>query len=222
MQIECGHCKGKFRLADQKVRPGQRVTVKCPRCRNSIEISTSPEVAARAPEPSRSYGSVAEEVDSGAYDQTEKPFGYVETGVQSALVCEHDLVVKDRIRAVLERLNYYPVEADLARNALKFMRYHSYNLIVLNEAFEATDAASNHVLQYLAKLPMNARRDTFVLLIGDNVRTKDRMMAYNLSVNLVVNVNDMDKLEKLLHGDLAEHEEFYRVFKESLRKVGRA
>ena len=220
MQIQCEHCKSTFRMADEKIRRGRPVSVKCPKCRNRIEINTNPETAAA--EPTGSLEGMVDEVASGVYDPTEKPFDYVETGVQTALVCENDPAVKQNIRAALERLMYYVVEADSARDGLKYMRFHTYNLIVLNESFECTAVESNQVLRYLAQLPMGVRRDTFVVLASRDLRTKDRMMAFNRSVNLLVNLKDIDDLEKILHGDLAEHEEFYRIFKECLKKTGRA
>ena len=101
------------------------------------------------------------------------------------------------------------------------MRFHVFDLVVLDENYEG-NPESNHVLQYLERLPMNTRRNIFVLLLGNDLSTGDNMTAFNKSVNLVVNLKDADELEKVLKQSLTEHEEFYRVFKESLKKVGRA
>jgi hypothetical protein len=48
------------------------------------------------------------------------------------------------------------------------------------------------------------------------------MTAFNRSVNLALNKEDLDELEKFLKLALAEHEEFYRVLKESMKRMGRA
>jgi len=48
------------------------------------------------------------------------------------------------------------------------------------------------------------------------------MMAFNRSVNLVVNLKDVDELEEVLRRSLTEYEEFYSVLKGSLKKMGRA
>jgi predicted Zn finger-like uncharacterized protein len=220
MHIVCEHCKSRFRIADRKVRSGLPVSIKCPKCRNRIEVDSGAETSTA--KRTGSLEGMVNEVASSAYDASDRPFDYLEAGVQSALVCEHDLAVKQKIRNALERLNYHIVEADSGRNALKFMRFHTYNLIVLNETFEASSIEANHVLQYLAQLPMGVRRDTFTVLVGHGLRTKDRMTAFHRSVNLVINPTDLDNMDKILQGDLAEHEEFYRVFKESLKTTGRA
>jgi len=48
------------------------------------------------------------------------------------------------------------------------------------------------------------------------------MIAFNNSANLVINTKNMDDLEKILKRALTEHREFYQVFKETLKKTGRA
>jgi hypothetical protein len=49
----------------------------------------------------------------------------------------------------------------------------------------------------------------------------DNMVAFNRSVNLVVNLEDLDEIGKILSGALADHEHFYQVFWESMKKAGR-
>jgi CheY-like chemotaxis protein len=161
-------------------------------------------------------------VATSAYDPLERPFDYLEEGIETALLCEHDLAVRQKIRTLLEQMDYHVVEAASARNALKYMRFHVYDLVVLNETFEANDAASNHVLQYLSQLPISTRRNMFVALLGKGFRTMDNMLAFNKSVNLVVNLKDMNDMEKILKGSLKEHGAFYDIFMESLKKTGRA
>lgn len=220
MEILCKHCQSRFKIAREKLPSRDLVCIKCPKCNSSIEIHTPPQ--ARAAAPAKAVETMINEVASAAYDPSEKPFDYVEAGVQTALVCEHDPGVKQNIRAALERMNYHVVEAASTRNALKYMRFHVYNLVVLNETFEAADSESNHALQYLAQLPMNIRRNIFVVLVGNRFSTMDNMMAFNKSVNLVVNLQNVDDIENILKGALAEHEESYLLFKESLKKAGRA
>jgi hypothetical protein len=64
---------------------------------------------------------------------------------------------------------------------------------------------------------MDVRRNTFVVLVGTGLKTMDNMTAFNKSVNLVLNVQGIGDMESLLQIALAQHEEFYQVFKELLR-----
>ena len=220
MEVVCRDCRNRFRLPDEDLPPGRMVSIKCPKCDGRLELHTQSE--ARGVTPVRSLETLVNEVESPTYDASEKPFDYVHAGVQTTLLCETDSEVRQKIHDVVEGMNYHVVEAPSARNALKYMRFHTYDLVVVNEAFDSAGADSNHVLQYLVQLPMSIRGNTFVVLLSNNLKTMDNMTAFNKSVNLAVNLQNIDDMESILKGALAEHEEFYQVYKESLKKTGRA
>ena len=79
----------------------------------------------------------------------------------------------------------------------------------------------NPVLKYLDRLNMSTRRNIFVTLITDRYRTMDNMAAFNKSVNLIVNLKNVDEIEKILRRGIADYEAFYRVYKRILIKTGR-
>jgi hypothetical protein len=102
------------------------------------------------------------------------------------------------------------------------MRFHTFDLVILDEGFDSGDPGSNYVLNYLGQIPMMLRRQVYIVLVGTSFRTGDNMIAFNRSVNLVLNHDNLDDFEKILKQALAETEEFYRILHESLKKVGRA
>ncbi|MCK4985508.1 MAG: hypothetical protein KAS40_08325, partial [Desulfobacterales bacterium] len=59
-------------------------------------------------------------------------------------------------------------------------------------------------------------------LISDRFRTMDNMMALNKSVNLIINIKNVDDLGKILSRGITDNEFFYRVLKGTLKEVGRA
>ena len=69
---------------------------------------------------------------------------------------------------------------------------------------------------------MDVRRNIFLALVTDRFRTMDNMSAFQKSVNIVVNLEKIDDFEKILMRGVADNAAFYRVFKESLVKMGRA
>jgi hypothetical protein len=69
---------------------------------------------------------------------------------------------------------------------------------------------------------MSARRDIYVTMISSQYRTMDQMMAFRHSVNLIVNSKNIDDIGKIIQRGLTDHEFFYRVFKDTLKEVGRA
>ena len=192
-------------IPDNKLPTGQTVSLKCPKCKSKIEIKTP-----------------IDEMFSDTHGDLEKPFDFVEAGVETALICEQDAGLRKKIHSVLRRMGYHITEVESARDAMKYMRFRVFDVVMLDENFEGSGPESNHVLQYLGHLPMNTRRNIFVVLLGNGFKTADNMTAFNRSVNVVVNLRNMDDLEKVLKRSLIENEEFYRVLKGTLRKVGRA
>jgi hypothetical protein len=61
-----------------------------------------------------------------------------------------------------------------------------------------------------------------VVLLSKSFRTMDNMMAFNKSVNLIVNLSDLNDIEKIMKGALKEHKAFYKAFRDALVKIGRA
>lgn len=166
--------------------------------------------------------SIANEVASAGYDAAEKPFDFISANSETALVCESDPVIKEKIAKTLINMGYHVTEPVAGREALKSMRFHSYDLVVVSENFDITDTQStNEVLIYLQNMAAAARRNVFVALLSDNYRTMDNMMAFNKSVNLVVNKKNIDDFATIIKKALDDNKAFYSIFKESLKKLGR-
>ncbi len=116
-------------------------------------------------------------------------------------------------------MDYQILESSSPRDTLKQMRFRDFDLVILNELFGTRDPEMNHVLKYLSQLAMLSRRNMFVLLISERLRTGDNMTALNKSVNMILNIKDMDRFEKLTELAITENDRFYRTFKESFKKI---
>jgi CheY-like chemotaxis protein len=160
-------------------------------------------------------------VDSSAYDAADKPFDFVEAEGETALICESDPAIAEKISAAVKSLGYMITEAGSAKDALKKMRFHTYDVVVLDERFDTAAPDENDVLRYLESLSMVTRRDIFVALVSERFRSMDNMAAFNKSVNLVINTKNIDDVETILKRGVSENNAFYRVFKETLKKMGR-
>ncbi len=205
MDIICEHCHSKLKIPEDKLPKKQAVGLICPKCKNKTSVNPP----------------LTNEVLSDEYSADDKPFDFLEQGVQTALVCEDDPAIREKISRRLKKMNYRVTEVSSQRDAMKNMRFHIYDLIVLNESFENSTPENNHILRYLNSLNMGMRRDIFVLLVGNNFRTMDNMTAFANSVNIVVNPKDLNQLEMILKKSLADHQEFYRTFRAALRSIGR-
>jgi CheY-like chemotaxis protein len=159
-------------------------------------------------------------LESGS-ESTGRPFGYIDPESETAMICEQDASVRDKISSALKEMGYAVVEPTTSREALKFMRFHIFNIIFINEDFDRSGNEVNNVLRYLEGLSMTIRRQTFVVLVSAVLKTMDNMMSYNKSVNLIINKNEIGDTGHILKKSLAENNTFYHVYKENLRKQGK-
>ena len=214
MNIICGNCQSKFKIPDEKIPVGRRTTVPCPKCKGKISIGEKIGAATKRV-------SFVDANSNPAYDASEKPFDFIEEEGLTALVCESNPLVQNTITEALKMMEYQITKAESARDALKRMRYHNYDLFVINESFDTDNPESNGILLYLERLNMTVRRNMFIALVSDRFRTMDNMMALNKSVNLIINIKNVEDIGKILSRGITDNEFFYRVFKGTLKEVGK-
>jgi len=210
MDVICHNCQSKFRIADDKIPSGKAATFPCPKCKSKISLGSG----------SRATGGGAGATNGEGYDAFDKPFDFIEEEGLTALVCEQNPLVRKSITDALQLLEYQITVAESARDALKRMRYHVYDLIVVNESFDTKNPEANGVLIYLERLSMSTRRNMFIAMVSDRFRTMDNMMALNKSVNLIINVKNIEDIGKILSRGITDNEYFYRVLKETLKELG--
>ena len=214
MDIICSNCSSKFRIAEEKIPVGRVTNIPCPKCKVRIAV-TPPKKSAGGP------AGFEESGDAGTYDASDKPFDFIEEEGLTALLCEQSPMARSTIQNALNLMDYQITIAESARDALKRMRYHVYDLIVINESFDTKNPDANGVLIYLERLGMSVRRNIFVAMISNRYRTMDNMMAFNASVNLIVNIKNIEDIGKILSRSITDTEMFYRVYKETLKETGR-
>ena len=217
MEIICESCQSKFRIADEKLPKDKTAFLKCPKCQNRISVQPKPSDAGPAEQPDIEEDFFSFDEDDGdGYDVSDKPFDFVEEEGKTALVCESDPMIRKAITPVLDVLEYHTTEVNNSREALKTMRYHGYDLIVVNEYFDTKDPDTNGVLIYLERLNMAVRRNIYTALISRRFRTMDHMIAFQKSVNMVVNVDNITDFDKILRRGMTDYGLFYQAYKDCL------
>jgi DNA-binding NtrC family response regulator len=162
------------------------------------------------------------EVASESYDAADRPFDFVGEGGATALVCEPDPAIREKINGGLKDLDYQVTSPEKAKDALKAMRFHVFDVVVVNELFDTANPEANDVLQYLENLNMTTRRRFFVALVSEKYRTMDNMAAFNRSVNIVINLKSIEDAGKIIKQGVADNRAFYHIFQETLQKMGKA
>jgi predicted Zn finger-like uncharacterized protein len=210
MDIICSNCSSKFRIPDEKIPAGRVTTLPCPKCKTRISLDPAKKSVAAA-----AGGSAA------TIDTSDKPFDFMEEEGLTALLCEQNPIARKTIESALSLMDYQITIAESARDALKRMRYHVYDLIVVDENFDTKNPDANGVLIYLERLQMATRRNIFVAMVSNRYRTMDNMMAFHASVNLVINIKNIEDIGKILGRGITDTELFYRVYKETLKETGK-
>ena len=214
MDITCDNCSSKFRIADEKIPDDRVITISCPKCKTRLPLDPTQKSATGDSSPQQAQ-------DNDTYDVTDRPFDFIEEEGLTALVCEQNSAARQTIVKALDLMDYQITIAESARDALKRMRYHVYDLIVVNENFDTKNPDANGVLIYLERLSMSLRRQIFVAMISNRYRTMDNMMAFHSSTNLVINIKNIEDIDKILSRGITDSELFFRIYKETLKETGR-
>lgn len=144
-----------------------------------------------------------------------------EEELRSALVCEDSAELKKAISAELQRLKYSVEFTAGVEDTFEKLKLNQYALIILNERFGGSAPESNFVYKFLQAMPMSTRRHIFIVLTGKDFKTGDNMTAFAKSANIVVNDNDIPDLKTVLKKSISDNDTFYKVFRESLVKMGK-
>jgi len=224
MEISCNNCKSRFNIPDEKLPEGKVASLRCPKCKGKIivDLTTDSSVSdEREPVPNQPQGFDFDEgADDNEYNPDERPFDFLEEEGKTALICEKDPAVVKAVNTVLDIMEYSVTVADSMRDALRKMKYHAYDMILLNETFDAPDPESNGILIYIERLQMDVRRNIFVGLLTRRFPTMDNMAALLKSVNITINIDDIDKIDRILSRGISEFELFYAIYKDSAKKLG--
>ena len=220
MEIVCSSCNTKLSVADDKLPEGKAASIRCPKCKNkiSIDLRKRPENGKPVDEAKPDPFNFDEGTDD--YDASERPFDFLEEEGLTALVCENDPEIVKQINIVLGIMDYSVATADSVRDALKKMKYHTYDMMLINETFDGSDPDANGLLVYIERLEMEVRRNIFVGLLTDRFTTMDNMAAFLKSVNITINVKDIGSIDRILSRGINEWEMFYAAYKETAKKLG--
>jgi hypothetical protein len=217
MEIICDNCQKKINVPDSKIPKDRVAYLTCPGCKNRLAVTSNPQESREKKQKSNKM--ILEDLLSDTYDANEKPFDFLEEEAKTSLVCVSDHKIVGKISPVLSGLEYHNTLANSARDALKKMRYHNFDLVILDELFDSKNYHSNGVLIYLQQLPMALRRNLFLVLLTSRFRTMDNMEAFHKSVNLIVNVANISEFRKILLRGIADNEVFYKVFKNASKNI---
>jgi len=227
METTCEHCKAKLNIPDEKIPENQTVKISCPKCKKKMTLSPAKRKQNETGsfhlqfiEPSQAKESGEDRYGYGDYSE-DQALAFYEEGTKLALVMDSNSEHVENIRMDVGQLGYKAISAPSIRDAIGRMRYHHFDLVILSDGFDGQSLERNPILSYLNNLSMAVRRRMFVVLMGEGFKTMDDMMAFALSVNLVVNTKELDKLSAVLKRAISDYEKFYKVFMDTMVELGK-
>ncbi len=226
METICEHCKAKFNIPDKKIPTNKTVRIACPKCKKKMTLNATKKQnetgSFHLQFIESGHGGESEEDSYGYGDYSEdQALAFYEEGTKLALVLDNNSEHVENIRMDVGQLGYKAISAPSIRDAIGRMRYHHFDLVILCDGFDGQSLERNPVLSYLNNLSMAVRRRMFVALMGEGFKTMDDMMAFALSVNLVINTKELDKLSAILKRAISDYEKFYKVFMDTMVELGK-
>lgn len=233
MKFQCPGCQLAFSVPDEKIPEGKGLRILCPKCRTPVERTDGPSPAGsfdEGPQVSKSLPPFTPPVPP---PETPSPFVHeeeeeeassievVEEGVKTLLLCCSDASRTEQLTTTLQQLDFYVSRASRMRHALLKLDQNHYDMVLLDESFAGSDASDNPLLHHIQLLPMHVRREFFMCLLSETLPSLDRMVAFRMGVDMILNVQDLDKTKIILLREMKDHGIFYKVFVEELMKKGK-
>lgn len=222
MEILCANCQARLKIPDEKIPNAGRVTANCPKCNSPISFEkTPPDSKPQAKPEDDELDAKVPDHDAAFRDDDPFSLDFYERGAKLALLMLQESDGPDDIQKALEGLGYMAVQVRDAGEAISKMRFHLFDLLILSEGFDNAPWEQSPVLHYLNRLPMQTRRKSFLVLMGSEFTTMDRMTAFAMSANMVVNPENAHEMGGILKAALWNHETFYGGFMEIITDLGK-
>ncbi len=120
------------------------------------------------------------------------------------------------IQKALSGLGLKPKPTTDSDVAIEAMRYTDFPVIVLG--FDG-DYEDDPVYRAVRQLPFHRRLKTFVVLVGPNLRTGDRLLAFSLSVNLAIGIKNANHFGRLFEEAQTLWAQFLTPYHQAIRRM---
>ena len=154
---------------------------------------------------------LADLLAKGGEKGTERPGSRPSWDKRKALVCTSENH-RDTVARKLSEQGYEVYVADDTRQAVETMRSKKMDVVLLDPQFDPAEQGAAFVVREVNVLRPAQRRRLFFILLSPSLRTMDAHAAFLNNVNAIVNLNDLDDLERVMDIALREYNELYREF----------
>lgn len=239
MILVCQKCSTHLKIDDDKS-PQRPFNVRCPKCNSAVSsgpanpaieqsalaVGGSPATEhPRFEQPSaRAYETVSpdetpssddaarmliELLSKGSLARNDNPTARPVWDKRKALVCASE-AYRDVIARKLWQSGFQVFVADDTRQAVETLRANKMDVVLLDPQFDPVEQGLAFVIREINVLRPPQRRRLFFVLLSPSMRTLDAHAAFLSNVNAVVNINDIEELQRIMEVALREFNELYR------------
>jgi predicted Zn finger-like uncharacterized protein len=241
MIIVCQKCATRLQVDDVKS-PQRPFNVRCPKCNSTVSsgpASPATEQSALAvggspatdhpryePSTARAYESATpgetessdgtvrmlmDLLSKGSLQKNDNPTARPSWDKRKALVCTSE-AYRDVAARKLTQCGCQVFVAEDTRQAVETMRANKMDVVILEPQFDPSEQGSVFVIREINVLRPPQRRRLFFVLLSPSMRTLDAHAAFLNNVNAIVNVSDIEELNRIVDVALREYNELYRDF----------
>jgi|SRR5215203_332093 len=146
-------------------------------------------------------------------------FDFLTTTDKPALIALSTPEWQELARAALTELGYKVHTAAAHGDFIANFTQVPYQVVIIEECFAADTAPENRSLTFLQSTPMNLRRHTTMILVGDSYTSFNPMQAFQLGANLVVNRSEILLLIQFIQKAVADNDMFLHGYRETQRRI---
>ena len=224
MQALCSQCSTRIQIDDTKV-PDRPFKVRCPKCQT---VMTLPGRGADSPAASEAEPpATASGPDAAAPPPYEPPpppspeatarRERAEAGANDALIALSGPAATS-LRQALERLKFNVDSVDDIEEGARLLEQGVYEVAVTART-PPEPGKPETLAQRMLRLPIDARRRVFVILVGPEFRTADGTQAWAAQADLVVNPADAGRCEHLIRSTMTERKRLYQPLVDARRRI---
>ncbi len=217
MLAQCPQCAARIQIDDTKV-PDKPFKVRCPKCQALLSlpgrapvpaaaVSAEPAAEAPVPEPAIEIPSTEMLERQERLDGSHKDALIAYSGPAAAPV-----------QQALEHLGFRVDAVDRIEEGARLLEQGVYEFAVTSRSAGPAGKAES-LAQRILRMPSDARRRVFVMLVGDEFRSGDGTQAWAAQADLVLNPADAPRCENLIRALMVERKRLYQPFLDARQKL---
>jgi predicted Zn finger-like uncharacterized protein len=225
VQALCSQCSTRIQIDDAKV-PDRPFKVRCPKCQ---AVMTLPGRGAEAPAGEAATANAAAPPASTApqFEPPPPPSPAALARRERAEGSANDALIAlsgpaaDHLQQALVNLGFNVDMVDDVEEGTHLLEQGVYEIAVT--ARTAPEPGKPESLaQRMLRLPIDARRRVFVILVGEEFRTADGTQAWAAQADLVVHPADVGRCEHLIRSTMTERKRLYQPLVDARRRIDTA